>query len=71
MKSTEELKNLKDLSPKDLSAKYLSASKELALLSLQVKVGKENNNAKIKKARKNIARIQTIKQEKESRSING
>lgn len=60
MKITEELKKYRSMKDADLQAELKKISKELTLLSLKVRAGKEDSMANIKKFRKNIARINTI-----------
>ena len=65
MKTTEETKKYKEMDIAQLDALLLSLKKELMGNTLKVKAGKMNNFSVVSKAKKNIARINTIISEKE------
>jgi ribosomal protein L29 len=64
MKIKEQVKKFRDMKEPDLAAELKNVKKELALASLKVKVGKLDDISKIKKMKKNIARINSILSEK-------
>ena len=66
MKTNAYLEELKAQSVADLQAKLVDAKKELFNLRFQNATNQLDNTARIKEARKNIARIQTVITEKES-----
>lgn len=58
-------KDMGDLSEKELEEKLKEAKAELFNLRFQLATGQLDNPMKIREARKNIARIQTVRREKE------
>jgi large subunit ribosomal protein L29 len=65
MKTSKYLEELKGQSVTDLNAQLVEAKKELFNLRFQNATNQLDNTSRIKEARKNIARIQTIITEKE------
>ncbi len=65
MKIDEQIKKYRAMNDKDLKIELAKEKKDLTLLSLKVKAGKATNNADIEKMRKNVARIITLKNERE------
>ncbi len=61
-----KIKELKDLSPEDLAAKEKQIKKELFGLNNQRQLGRVEKPALFKKARKDIARILTVVNERKS-----
>jgi len=61
MKSAE----IRELSDEELEDKYLDAKEELFNLRFQLATNQLDNPLKIRDARRNIARIQTIRKERE------
>jgi large subunit ribosomal protein L29 len=66
----EEASNLKasqlrELSPEELDKKLVEAKQDLFNLRFQLAIGKLENVAKVKEIKKEIARILTVKYEKE------
>ena len=64
MKTSKYLEELKTQSVADLNAQLVDAKKELFNLRFQNATNQLDNTSRIKKVRKNIARIQTIITEK-------
>ncbi len=62
-----KIKELKDLSIEDLAAKEKQIKKELFGLNNQRQLGRVEKPALFKKARKDIARILTVLNERKSR----
>jgi len=62
-----KIKELKDLSVEDLAAKEKQIKKELFGLNNQRQLGRVEKPALFKKARKDIARILTVLNERKSR----
>ena len=60
MKTSEFVKELKSQSVADLQAQLVEAKKELFNLRFQNATNQLDNTARIKEVRKNIARIQTV-----------
>ncbi len=60
MKTTEEMKKIRNLDPKKLEAELQKEMLELDSLRLAVAAKKEDNTSNISKKRKKIARIQTV-----------
>ena len=64
MKTSKYLEELKTQSVADLNAQLVDAKKELFNLRFQNATNQLDNTSRIKEARKNIARIQTLITEK-------
>ena len=64
MKTSEFVKELKSQSVADLKAQLVDAKKELFNLRFQNATNQLDNTARITEVRKNIARIQTVINEK-------
>jgi len=64
MKAKEELNNLRSLDIKKLDTELNDAERKLIESSLKVKAGKMDNYSIIDKTKKRIARINSIKFEK-------
>jgi large subunit ribosomal protein L29 len=64
MKSNEYLKELQTKNAAELAAELVSAKKELFNLRFQNATNQLDNTARIKEVRKNIARIQTVMNQK-------
>ncbi|MXW22114.1 MAG: 50S ribosomal protein L29 [Candidatus Dadabacteria bacterium] len=60
--NTEELRNL---TPEELSKRHRDAAEELFNVRIQVATGQNSNNARIKQLRREIARILTIKKQRD------
>ena len=60
MKASAYIKELKNKDQKELQSDLVTAKKELFNLRFQNATNQLDNTAKIKEARKNIARIQTV-----------
>lgn len=60
MKSTEYLKKINAMTSEELSKELVDAKKELFNLKFQNATNQLDNTGRIKEARKNIARIMTI-----------
>ncbi|MBQ9388306.1 MAG: 50S ribosomal protein L29 [Lachnospiraceae bacterium] len=60
MKSTEYLKKINAMTTEELSKELVDAKKELFNLKFQNATNQLDNTGRIKEARKNIARIMTI-----------
>ena len=60
MKTSAYLEELKNQSVADLKAQLVNAKKELFNLRFQNATNQLDNTARIKEVRKNIARIQTV-----------
>jgi len=60
MKTDAYLKNLRTKSVQELNEELVSAKKELFNLRFQNATNQLDNSGKIKEARRNIARIQTV-----------
>ena len=60
MKTSEFVKEFKSQSVADLQAQLVEAKKELFNLRFQNATNQLDNTARIKEVRKNIARIQTV-----------
>ena len=60
MKTKEYVNELKNASVADLNAQLVEAKKELFNLRFQNATNQLENTARIKEARRNIARIQTM-----------
>jgi len=58
-------KDIKDLNDKELEEKLNEARTELFNLRFQMATGQLDNPLKIREARRNIARIQTVRREKQ------
>lgn len=58
-------KDIKDLTDKELEEKLNEARTELFNLRFQMATGQLDNPLKIREARRNIARIQTVRREKQ------
>ncbi len=58
-------KDIRDLSQKELEERFKEAKTELFNLRFQLATGQLDNPMKIREARRNIARIQTVRREKE------
>lgn len=56
---------IRELSDEELDNKYLDAKEELFNLRFQLATNQLDNPLKIREARRNIARIQTIRKERE------
>ena len=65
MKSKTYLEELLTKSPAELNKELVDAKKELFNLRLQNATNQLDNTARIKEARRNIARINTVKTRKE------
>ena len=64
MKSNEYLKELQTKNAAELAAELVSAKKELFNLRFQNATNQLDNTARITEVRKNIARIQTVMNQK-------
>lgn len=60
MKSTEYLKKINAMTTEELSKELVDAKKELFNLKFQNATNQLDNTGRIKEAKKNIARIMTI-----------
>ena len=60
MKSAKYLEELKAMNAEQLNAELVNAKKELFNLRFQNATNQLENTGRIKEARKNVARIQTI-----------
>lgn len=58
-------KDIKDLTDRELEEKLNEARTELFNLRFQMATGQLDNPLKIREARRNIARIQTVRREKQ------
>lgn len=65
MKIKEQMKKYRDMKDKELISQLKTMKKELTLLSLKVRVGKLSDNSQVKKAKRNIARVNSIILEKQ------
>lgn len=64
MKSTKYLQDLQNMSIDQLQNQLVEAKKELFNLRFQNATNQLDNTGRIKEVRKNIARIQTVMQQK-------
>ncbi|MBQ6095503.1 MAG: 50S ribosomal protein L29 [Lachnospiraceae bacterium] len=64
MKSSKYLEELQTKNAAELAAELVSAKKELFNLRFQNATNQLDNTARIKEVRKNIARIQTVMNQK-------
>ena len=64
MKSTNLLEELRKQSAEELNARLTDAKKELFNLRFQLATNQLDNTGRIREVRKNIARIQTVMQQK-------
>ena len=64
MKSNKYLEELQSKNAAELAAELVSAKKELFNLRFQNATNQLDNTARIKEVRKNIARIQTVMNQK-------
>ena len=64
MKNNEEITRLKNLDLTKLETELSSMQKKACELILKIKAGKEDNFSEVKKAKKNIARVLTVINEK-------
>ncbi len=64
MKSTKYLQDLQNMSLDQLQNQLVEAKKELFNLRFQNATNQLDNTGRIKEVRKNIARIQTVMQQK-------
>lgn len=64
MKKTEKIKELRGLQIEELEHRNSDLKRELLNLRFQVKTGQLKNVARIKEVKQDIARIQTILNEK-------
>ena len=71
MKTAENVKKLRSMSPDALKKEHDSKVDEFTLTSLKVRVGKESNISLANKLKKDVARIKTIIKEKELGETNG
>lgn len=60
-----KVKDIRDLSDEELAKKMEEAKEELFNLRFQLATGQLDNGLKIRDARRQIARIQTIRRERE------
>jgi len=60
-----EAKDIRDLSDEELSGKLRDAKEELFNLRFQLATGQLDNPMKLKDARRLIARVQTVRRERE------
>ena len=60
-----EAKEIRDLSDEELDGKLSDAKEELFNLRFQLATGQLDNPMKLKEARRLIARVQTVRQERE------
>jgi large subunit ribosomal protein L29 len=60
-----KLDELKELTDEELNQKLLEAKKNLFNLRFQLATGQLDNYARIKAAKKDIARVYTVKKQKE------
>ena len=60
--NAEELRNL---TPEELNKRHRDASEELFNVRIQVATGQNPNNARVKRLRREIARILTIKKQRD------
>ncbi|MCY3985890.1 MAG: 50S ribosomal protein L29 [Candidatus Dadabacteria bacterium] len=61
--NAEELRNL---TPEELDKRHRDTREELFNIKIQVATGQNPNNARIKQLRKDIARILTIKKQRDT-----
>lgn len=64
MKIKEQMKKYREMKDSELAMELKNMRKELALISLKVKVGKLTNISEVKKVKRNIARINSVVLEK-------
>ena len=64
MKTNKDLEELQSKNAAELAAELVSAKKELFNLRFQNATNQLDNTARIKEVRKNIARIQTVMNQK-------
>lgn len=60
-----EAKEIRDMSDEELSGKLRDAKEELFNLRFQLATGQLDNPMKLKDARRAIARVQTVRRERE------
>ncbi|MCY3625417.1 MAG: 50S ribosomal protein L29 [Candidatus Dadabacteria bacterium] len=63
--NAEELRNL---TPEELNKRHRDANEELFNVRIQVATGQNSNNARVKQLRREIARILTIKKQRDTAS---
>lgn len=64
MKITEQIKKYRGMKDTELVSELRNLKKELTLVSLKVKVGKQTDISQVNKIKKNIARINGVMSEK-------
>jgi len=63
--NAEELRNL---TPEELNKRHRDVNEELFNVRIQVATGQNSNNARVKQLRREIARILTIKKQRDTAS---
>ncbi len=64
-----EAKEIRDMSDEELSGKLRDAKEELFNLRFQLATGQLDNPMKLKDARRAIARVQTVRRERELETV--
>ena len=64
-----EVKEIRDMSDEELSGKLRDAKEELFNLRFQLATGQLDNPMKLKDARRAIARVQTVRRERELETV--
>ena len=70
MKITEQIKKYRGMKDTELVSELKNLKKELTLVSLKVKVGKQADISQVNKIKKNIARLNSIISEKAYGALN-
>ena len=71
MKSSEAKKSLRDKSPADLQTELEALLKEQFGLRMQAATQQLTNNAKLRSARRGVARVKTLIHQKKSEAKHG